>query len=289
MSPAGALGDLQARLLAACTAGAPGPAEADVKPGGSLAPEERLAIYARGYAARLLDCLRGEFPVLRALVGNEVFNLFARGYLAAHPPASPSLFDVGAGFGGYLERSRPQRWGPPGCWEDIPYQLASLERARLEARRAAGVETDPAHGQVDPLTIMTAPGLRLRTPPSLRLLRLDFSFAPTLAAAERGERPPSPAAGETYYAVARSRYRVAVHVLAPWQHAILTAAGQTAQPLDDLMAGAGLDRDALWARLIPWLPGAVDGGVATLVLPGGAGAGSLPELGVYRLAKVQPG
>ena len=64
-------------------------------PGGPPAPsalpaDDRLDIYARSYVMRLAECLRAEFPVLRALIGEPVFDLFSGGYLSARPPSSPS-------------------------------------------------------------------------------------------------------------------------------------------------------------------------------------------------------
>lgn len=41
----------------------------------------RLDIYARGYVLRLLECLRAEFPILLALVGDQVFEMFASSYV----------------------------------------------------------------------------------------------------------------------------------------------------------------------------------------------------------------
>ena len=51
-----------------------------------LAAGDRLAIYARAYRARLVETLRGEYPALRLLVGDTVFDLFAADYVAASPP-----------------------------------------------------------------------------------------------------------------------------------------------------------------------------------------------------------
>lgn len=159
-------------------------------------PQASLDVYARGYLARLQECLRSEFPALRALVGDQVFDLFCRAYIADRPPASPSLFDFGAGFPSYLEDTRPQPPGPPTASDAIPAALARLERSRLEARRAPGIETDPMHRPIDGVTLITAAGgLIARIPGSLRLLRLEFALADTLAWADRmanQDRHPHP-------------------------------------------------------------------------------------------------
>lgn len=261
---------LQRWLLGACTAGAGGAAAATVVRGSSRwSAEERVGIYARGYVARVLDCLRAEFPVLRALAGDQVFDLFAQSYLAACPPRSPSLFDLGAGFADHLEATRPRPVGPPDGPDALPAALARLERARLEVRVARGVETDAAHRPLDPFGLMTTPDLVVRTPESLRLLRLAFALADTVAAVDREEGPGVPAAAETFYAVARAGYRVRVHVLAGWQHAFL-AGCDSAVGVDLRVAVArtgcsiGMSTDSVWASLLTWLPMAVDAGMATV-------------------------
>ncbi|MBW4721508.1 DUF692 domain-containing protein [Saccharothrix sp. SC076] len=53
-------------------------------------------------------------------------------------------------------------------------------------------------------------------------LHLDFALLDALDAADHGHRPAVPATADTYYAVARTHYRVRVHVLEPWQHAFLS-------------------------------------------------------------------
>ena len=108
---ASGLGTLQTWLLGRITAGlwAPGEvafegasAEAMIRSSNVLSADERLGIYAASYVSRLAECLRAEFPVLRLLVGDQVFNLFAGGYLSARRPSSYSLYDLGAGFPDYL-------------------------------------------------------------------------------------------------------------------------------------------------------------------------------------------
>ena len=46
---------------------------------------ERIEVYANAYYARLLECLRDEFPALFHAVGEEVFDGLAFGYLQAYP------------------------------------------------------------------------------------------------------------------------------------------------------------------------------------------------------------
>src|SRR5262249_40950505 len=73
------------------------------------APATRLNIYATGYVMRLLECLRADFPALRHLMGDALFDFFAKSYIWTHPSSSPSLFDLGAGFPDFLGQTQRQR------------------------------------------------------------------------------------------------------------------------------------------------------------------------------------
>ena len=231
-----------------------------------LSSAERLNIYARGYLLRLLECLRAEFPVFSALVGPQVFEMFASAYIWSRPPRSTSLYDVGAGFAAFLQETRPADAGV-GSIETIPSQLALLERARAEVHRARGIERQPAHAALDAFTLAVS-SARLLAPDSLRLLRLEFDFLAALAHVARGKRPDTPPARGTLYAVARSRYRVQVHALQPWQFAFLqacAAAPGSAIGNGDAAARAIAGNPArVWADLLLWMPVALEAGMLTL-------------------------
>src|SRR5262245_53050770 len=64
----------------------------------ALTAAERLQIYNHAYFARLLDCLREEYSVLAAALGNEIFDAFAVAYLEAHPSQSYTLGQLGTQF-----------------------------------------------------------------------------------------------------------------------------------------------------------------------------------------------
>ena len=68
-------------------------------PGQSAA--KRMQIYADMYLIRLLDTLAEYFPEIRAALGDEYQDV-ARAYLAAHPPTSPSLRELGRELPAYL-------------------------------------------------------------------------------------------------------------------------------------------------------------------------------------------
>ncbi len=230
---------------------------------GGVTAAERVEIYARDYVLRLAECLKAEFPVLRALIGEQVFGLFVGGYLSARPPGSYSLYDLGAGFPAYLEATRPRPHTGPGTLDALPASLARLERAISESGRAQGVETAGA-APFDPAPVLADPEVRVRTPESLGLLRLDFDFTPALAAARAGRTPDPPAPLQTLMAVARSRYRVRAYVLEPWafawletlrdEHGDVAAANRAAKD------AGGPAASAVPARLLAWLPKAAEAG-----------------------------
>lgn len=246
------LAELQGWMQAAILAGESG-ARAHVKGDNRLTANDRLGIYAEGYRARLIECLTSEFSILAALAGPTAFDLFARGYIAARPSQSYTLYDLGAGFADYLEASRPPGDGP----QAIPAALARIERAMSEVHRERGIEgqTVPPETGLDPL--IAAMLGRYWRPATVRLLSLPFDFGGTIAAAGRKEAPVLPLAQPGFVAVARANYRVEAHPIEAWQHEWL----------------AGLPDDANAARWVPhgdarlagWLPFAISRGLAAPV------------------------
>ncbi len=225
-----------------------------------LAAAGRLAVYADGYRSRLLESLRDEYPALRRLVGETVFNLFAAGYVAARPPRHFSLYELGAGFADHLEATRPADGGPLAA---LPAQLARLERAQAEVGRAEGLERDKRPPLLADAAML--PGLRLLLPDSVRLLRSDFDLAPLIEAADRGGEAGVPEAVESFVAVARSRYRVRLHALEPWRHAWLEAIGPDGAEVHEAALKAarasGRDGGAVIADLVFWIPAAAAAGL----------------------------
>ena len=109
--------------------------------GAGPAPDERLAVYIRAMPSDCANGLAADFPALRGFVGEQVFDLFARGYLARCPSRSRSLYDLGSGFAADIGESIPLDDADP--LDNLPSDLARLERAQTEAHRAHGPE-EPA-------------------------------------------------------------------------------------------------------------------------------------------------
>src|SRR6266849_5644114 len=70
----------------------PDEAETVVTRSRALTALERLAIYGHAYYARLLECLREEFPVLKHAIGDELFDAFVAEYLERYPSRSYTPF-----------------------------------------------------------------------------------------------------------------------------------------------------------------------------------------------------
>lgn len=183
-------------------------------------PAERLAIYQRGYRLRLLECLRGSFPALCHLLGQELFEAFAEDYLAACPSRSYTLFRVGQRFVDHLERTRPdrdRRVVEREAWVDLVIDLARFERVFTEVYHGPGTETDPVLRAAD-LPAVTDPtwsGLALRPAPCLRLVTTRYPVHAYAAAVARGGTPELPRAQPTVLAVHRRAYTVLVTELTP--------------------------------------------------------------------------
>src|ERR1700730_17054771 len=104
---------------------------------------ERLEVYANAYYARLLECLRDEFPALLHAAGEEVFDGLAFGYLQSYPSQSYTLSELSRRFAQYLEETRPrdedEEGGAPS-WPDFMIDLVRLERCYSEVFDGPGAE-----------------------------------------------------------------------------------------------------------------------------------------------------
>ena len=61
-----------------------------------LSPAEQVDIYRRQFWLRHVDALRDDYPGLAFVLGDDLFEAFCRAYLAACPPTSPTLRDLGS-------------------------------------------------------------------------------------------------------------------------------------------------------------------------------------------------
>lgn len=232
---------LQRRFSEALRAGGP----LDWVATGGASAAERIAVYREGVAERLLQSLRAEYPALRRWLGEELFDLFARGYLEAHPPRSYTLGDLGDRFPDHLAATRPAGADPQ---LDLPVELARAERLRVEVARLPGVEgDDPAWFDAENVLA------RARLAPNVRWLETSFPLA-SLLNADPGAPAVPPRPEPSLLVVSRREHRVVFADATKWQARFLARVrrggrlGRTSREEAPLLP-LFLDR----ARLLGWL------------------------------------
>ncbi len=108
-----------------------------------LSGSQRLAIYQRSYISRLCMCLAEQFPASREALGEELFDNFARVFLARDPSDSYTLYELGRRFPAFLEETQPDGVDPdsqPETWVNFMIDLATYERALFVLFDAPGHE-----------------------------------------------------------------------------------------------------------------------------------------------------
>jgi hypothetical protein len=148
-----------------------------------LRPEEQVDIYREQFFLRHLGCLDEDFPALQAAMGRSVFDDLGRAYLAAHPPASFTLRDLGEHLPRYLETAELPAGLPP---REFLVDLARLEWALVDAFDATDLPPlDPATLQSMPPDAFDAAVLTLD--PSLTVLALRYPVHEIHEAASEGQ------------------------------------------------------------------------------------------------------
>jgi hypothetical protein len=235
----------------------------------ALTAVERLEIYGYAYYARLLECLKEEFPAVLHAVGEEAFDSFALGYLQKYPSRSYTLFELGAKFPLYLHETRPADEDDEDAaaadsdqadaddWIQFVIDLATFERTVGEVFDGPGPE-DRVLLTADRLGSLSGEeflGARLQCVECLRLLRLDFPVDGFYQAARRKEDVPPPAPAETFLAVTRMNFVVCHHALSrpAWELLGSLLAGESLAAAIEDAAGAseGADEE-LTANLQAW-------------------------------------
>lgn len=183
-----------------------------VEPSRQLSSIDRLRVYGNAYYARLLECLREEFPALLHAVGEETFDALTFGYLQGCPSKSYTLAKLGARFPGYLAETRPAKdeltVGPD--WPAFMIDLATLERTYSEVFDGPGVEGKNLLSVDDLLAIPPEQWeqVRLETVPCLRLLEFQFPVHEYATAVKQGKSVEMPDSRPTHLAISRRDYIV---------------------------------------------------------------------------------
>ncbi len=202
---------------------------------------ERLEVYANAYYARLLECLRDEFPALLHAVGDEVFDGLAFGYLQAYPSTSYTLSNLSRNFARFLEETRPRDEDDPSpSWPDFMIDLARLERTYSEVFDGPGAErlTLLKADEIQALPPEVWPAARLVPVPCLRLLALRYPVQEYATGVRKKENPPFPDPEPTWLAVSRVEYVVRRWTLSRVQYELLESL------MSGLPVGAAIEKAA---------------------------------------------
>ncbi len=225
----------------------------------SLSALDRLELYANAYFARLLECLRSEFPLLRRAVGEEIFDEIAIGYLQSYPPRNYSLNRLGDHVACYLAETRPagDLKGDDDRWADLCVDLAALEWAVGEVFDGPGCEGERLLDAEQLWAVPAArqPAVVLDSVPSLRLLASRYPLRDYYAALRDGRDVAPPAPRESFLALTRRNYVVQLHELTHGQYVLLAALGEgvcLGQAVERTAAVVDSWSEAFAPRLAEW-------------------------------------
>lgn len=221
----------------------------------ALEASDRLAIYANAYYARLIECIGDVFPVLKRVLGEEVFDGFAFDYLQTYPSRRYTLNDLGDQFVDFLRETRPDpdKEKDEADWADLLIDLATLEWTIYEVFDGPGIEQDKVleAGDVEGVDPSAWLEMRLQTPPCLRLLVLAYPVNPFYTAVRSTEdelEVPFPDSVTTYVAISRRDYIVRRYDLTRSQYELLKALqvgesiGQALEACTNVMPEEELDQ-----------------------------------------------
>jgi len=137
-----------------------------IRPNDRLTSFERLEIYNRQYWFRVLGSMAEDFPGLRAILGQRLFEDMCRAYLAECPSRSFTLRNLGARLETWLRRNPKWIRGK----QTLALDMVRLEWADIEAFDA---KAEPALDPED-LNGSSTRGLRLRVQPYVQALELHY-------------------------------------------------------------------------------------------------------------------
>jgi hypothetical protein len=149
----------------------------------------RLGIYHNAYRVRLIDALDDTYPVLHAVLGDDMFIAMGEEFVASHPSVHRSIRWYGRELSEFLGLYLPYAEQP------ILAELALLEWTLSEVFDAADAQPKPraAFSAIDPSQWSE---LKFEFHPSLRRLHFRWNTAAVWQAMSREEAPPDPACAE---------------------------------------------------------------------------------------------
>lgn len=193
------LSELQLWVLSSITEGEPSSTEVDrvLTPGPRLSARDRFEVYRAGYDARLLECLRDDYPVTAETLGEEDFAALCHAYVRAYPSRSPNLNL----FGGHLTKFLLERSEIPGMGPISPFfrDLTALEWALVEVLHAeTPAPFDLATLQAVPIDAWAC--ARFLPSEAVRVRAFEYPVNAYYQACRTGDRPaslPSPGTSKT--------------------------------------------------------------------------------------------
>jgi hypothetical protein len=225
----------------------------------ALTAAERLAIYGNAYYARLLECLREEFPATAHALGEETFDAFAGAYLQRYPSHSYTLCVLGANFPRYLAETRPPReeGEPEVSWPEFLADMAAFEWAFSEVFDGQGVEGKEVLDEAKVRAVPPERWLEARLVPvaCLRLLAFRFPVQEYYADVRADKSPSLPAPAETLVAMTRRNFVVHYYALSAPEYRLLSAlvAGKSVGgAIEEVVRSQDADFDHLAANLHEW-------------------------------------
>jgi hypothetical protein len=177
------------RLLQSHLLGEPSSIDEAIAEAPPLSVADRLGIYRNAYRVRLIEALDDTYPVLHALLGDEVFVALGEEFVSAHPSVHRSIRWYGAELPEFLAQR------PPYAEQPILAEVALLEWTLAEVFDAADAEPTP-RAALSAVDASAWSALRFDFHPSLRRLHLHWNTAAVWQAMSREETPPDPLCAE---------------------------------------------------------------------------------------------
>jgi hypothetical protein len=176
--------DLQSHLL-----GEPSAIAAAVVDAPPLPASARLAIYRNAYRVRLIEALDDTYPILHALLGDEVFVALGEEFVAVHPSVHRSIRWYGGELAEFLGQC------PPYAEQPILAEVALLEWTLAEVFDAADAEPE-SRAALSAVDASAWGELQFEFHPSLRRLHLHWNTTAVWQAMSHDETPPDPVCAE---------------------------------------------------------------------------------------------
>jgi hypothetical protein len=180
-----------------------------------LSAAEHLAIYQRSYIARLRDCMAKQFSALEYALGEELFCGFADNYLEHYPSNSYNLAQLGEHFADYLEDTRPDKdQDEREEWPDFMIELARFEYA-------ASIIFDQKADEDFRLADENTPEESLKLIPVFYAFYFRFPIRWFYHEFISDNKPGLPRAQDTFCAIVRKNYKLALFDLNAGQYYLL--------------------------------------------------------------------